>query len=119
MTIQDTAIEKLRTLPDPLAQLVNDFIDLLLSQWAKLSPPSLPSSTLPTIGLASVSSSNQVAWDNAMTQIASPNPNQHAEVTSLFMAWAAEADVIEQQETLHWLTQALDADRLSDRPLFP
>lgn len=30
MTIQDTAIEKLRRLPEPLANLVNEFIDLYL-----------------------------------------------------------------------------------------
>lgn len=35
MTIQETAISKLRQLPDPLAHLVNDFIDFLLGQWAK------------------------------------------------------------------------------------
>ncbi len=36
MTIQDTTIAKLRDLPDPLVHLVNDFIDFLLNQWAKL-----------------------------------------------------------------------------------
>jgi hypothetical protein len=36
MTIQDTTIAKLRNLPDPLVHLVNDFIDFLLNQWAKL-----------------------------------------------------------------------------------
>jgi hypothetical protein len=36
MTIQDTAIDKLRQLPAPLAQIVNDFIDSLLNQWAQL-----------------------------------------------------------------------------------
>lgn len=40
MTIQETAIAKLRQLPDPLAHLVNEFIDVLLNQWAKLSSQS-------------------------------------------------------------------------------
>jgi hypothetical protein len=45
MTMQDTAIAKLRNLPDPLLKLVIDFIDLLLS----IPIPSLsPEATLPT-----------------------------------------------------------------------
>jgi hypothetical protein len=61
----------------------------------------------------------QTAWDSAMAQIANSDPNQHATVTNLFATWATEEDAADQQETLQWLTQALDDDRLSDRPLFP
>jgi hypothetical protein len=120
MTIQDTAIEKLRQLPAPLAQLVNDFIDLLL-QWAQ--PPqtaSVPTPIAPASPPIILVPDSQMAWDSAMAQIANPAPDQHAAVTNLFATWATEEDdVAEQQETLQWLTQALDDDRLSDRPLFP
>jgi hypothetical protein len=120
MTIQDTAIEKLRQLPAPLAQLVNDFIDLLL-QWAH---PGQTVSQLTPIAPASppimLVPDSQTAWDRAMAQLANPDPNQHAAVTNLFATWATEeSDVAEQQETLQWLTQALDDDHLSDRSLFP
>ncbi len=120
MTIQDTAIEKLRHLPDPLAQLVNDFIDILLNQWAKLpqyrshQTPLTPASTF-----TALAPDPQTAWDSAMAQIANPDPNQHAAVTHLFATWATENDAAEQQQTLQWLTRALDEDRLSDCPLFP
>ncbi len=120
MTIQDTTIEKLRHLPDPLAQLVNDFIDVLLNQWAKL-PQSRSHQTpiTPASHSTTLASDPQIAWDSAMAQIATPDPNQHTAVTHLFATWATENDAAEQQETLQWLTQALDDDRLSDRPLFP
>lgn len=114
MTIQDTAIEKLRHLPGPLAQRVNDFIDLLLNQWAKL-PQSRSHQTPLTPPLTALAPDPQTAWDSAMAQIANPNPDQHAAVTHLFVTWATENDAAEQQQTLQWLTQALDDDRLSDR----
>jgi hypothetical protein len=120
MTIQDTASEKLRQLPAPLAQIVNDFIDLLLKQWAQLpQTASQPTPIAPASTSAIQVSDPQMAWDSAMAQIASPSPDQHTAVTNLFATWATENDVAEQQETLQWLTQALDDDRLSDRPLFP
>ena len=126
MTIQDTAIEKLRRLPAPLAQLVNDFIDVLISQWAKLPQPSTETNFTPCPNPATeftpLTQATQVAWHQAMAQIAAPDPNQHAAVTSLFAQWATENtenDIAEQQETFQWLTLALDDDRLSNRPLFP
>ncbi|NJM45774.1 MAG: hypothetical protein HC860_06035 [Alkalinema sp. RU_4_3] len=107
MTIQDTAIEKLRQLPAPLAQLVNDFIDLLL-QWAHPPQTANPPIAIAPASLILVPDS-QTAWDNAMAQIANPDPNQHAAVTNLFATWATEDDdIAEQQETLQWLAQALD-----------
>jgi hypothetical protein len=116
MTIQDTAIEKLRQLPAPLAQLVNDFIDLLL-QWAQ--PPqtaSAPTPIAPASPPIMIVPDSQTAWDSAMAQIANPAPNQHATVTNLFATWATEDDdVAEQQETLQWLTQALGNTRLQTR----
>ena len=36
-----------------------------------------------------------------------------------FQSWEDEGDVDEQRETLEYLIQALDEDRLSDRKLFP
>lgn len=40
-------------------------------------------------------------------------------VTALIQSWLDENDVQEQQETGAYLVEALDADRLSDRKLFP
>lgn len=37
MTTQEAAIAKLRTMPEPLAQQVNDFIDFLLLKQDELS----------------------------------------------------------------------------------
>jgi hypothetical protein len=45
MTMQDTAIAKLRNLPDPLLKLVIDFIDLLLTIPI---PNRSPEAALPT-----------------------------------------------------------------------
>jgi hypothetical protein len=120
MTIQDTAIEKLRHLPDPLAQIVNNFIDALINQSTKLSQSySEHKSPVTASELFPQASQSQDAWNNVMSQIADPNSNQHIKVTNLFQQWAADDDIAQQQETLQWLTQALDDDRLSDRPLFP
>jgi len=120
MTIQDTAIEKLRHLPDPLAQRVNDFIDFLLNQWAKLPQPNDHQTPLtPASSFTALAPDTQAVWESAMAQIATPDPHQYAAVTHLFATWVTEDDAAEQQETLQWLTQALDEDRLSDRPLFP
>jgi hypothetical protein len=38
---------------------------------------------------------------------------------ALLQSWIDEGDGEEQAETLDYLIEALDADRLSDRPLFP
>jgi hypothetical protein len=115
MTIQNTAIEKLRYLPEPLAQLVNDFIDVLISQRANPTQ----SSPAPSLGEPAA----LAAWNQAMVQIAAPDPDRHAAAARLFAQWAAEDATeeaqAEQQETLQWLAQALEQDRLSNRPLFP
>jgi hypothetical protein len=38
---------------------------------------------------------------------------------ALLQSWIDEGDGEEQAETLDYLIEVLDADRLSDRPLFP
>ena len=40
-------------------------------------------------------------------------------LSRLFQSWMDEGDADEQRETLEYLIQALDEDRLSDRKLFP
>ena len=41
------------------------------------------------------------------------------ELSQLFQSWEDEGDADEQRETLEYLIQALNEDRLSDRKLFP
>jgi len=43
----------------------------------------------------------------------------HAQAVALLQSWIDEGDPEEQQATGSYLIQALDADRLSDRQLFP
>ena len=56
------------------------------------------------------------------TEIA-PEPrvldNRAAGLVQLIQSWIDEGDADEQRETLEYLIQALDEDRLSDRKLFP
>ncbi len=44
---------------------------------------------------------------------------QQAEVIDLLQSWIDDEDIVEQQETGEYLVGAIDADRLSDRRLFP
>lgn len=52
----------------------------------------------------------------SLSQIAA---ERRAAARSLLRSWLEEGDEIEQQSTLAFLVQALDADRTSDRKLFP
>lgn len=42
-----------------------------------------------------------------------------AKLDELIQSWIQDGDAQEQKETGEFLVQALDEDRLSDRPLFP
>ena len=56
------------------------------------------------------------------TEIASEariSDNRAAGLGRLFQSWMDEGDADEQRETLEYLIQVLDEDRLSDRKLFP
>lgn len=53
-----------------------------------------------------------------LEQHAQPQPRSHRAVAAL-QAWRDDATRRDQQEPENTLLQALDADRLSDRPLFP
>jgi HicB family len=48
-----------------------------------------------------------------------PEPSKQEQAIALLQSWIDEGDGDEQAETLDYLIEALDADRLSDRPLFP
>jgi hypothetical protein len=47
-----------------------------------------------------------------------PPQDRRTELVNLLQAWIDEEDPEEQQETGEYLIQALDEDRLSERPLF-
>jgi hypothetical protein len=48
-----------------------------------------------------------------------PVASQQDRAVALLQSWIDEGDVEEQTETLDYLIRTLDADRLSDRALFP
>jgi hypothetical protein len=59
--------------------------------------------------------SPSVAWEKAMQQI---EANQPPALDRLLQSWEEEGDSQEHLETWEFLKQALDADRISNRPLF-
>jgi hypothetical protein len=59
--------------------------------------------------------SSSVAWEKAMRQI---EANQPPSLDQLLQSWEDEGDSQEHLETWEFLHQALDADRISNRPLF-
>jgi hypothetical protein len=61
-------------------------------------------------------SSNTEAWNHALQQLQTPASPQS--LANLLQSWEDEGDTQDQQETWEFLHQALDQDRLSDRPLF-
>jgi hypothetical protein len=48
-----------------------------------------------------------------------PTSANNTKLANLLQSWIDQGDAEEQQETGDYLIQALDADRLSDRPLYP
>jgi hypothetical protein len=76
MRIQETAINKLRQLPDPLAHLVNSLIDALVGQseqspTASVNPeiPIEPFPTLKRVGhlwVAKAATHHDIAWESLL-----------------------------------------------------
>ncbi len=48
-----------------------------------------------------------------------PSAEKSTKLVNLLQRWIDQGDAEEQQETGDYLIQSLDADRLSDRPLYP
>ncbi len=48
-----------------------------------------------------------------------PRTGKNTKLVNLLQRWIDQGDAEEQQETGDYLIQSLDADRLSDRPLYP
>jgi hypothetical protein len=72
--------------------------------------------TIPDLKTDSSSlNSPSVAWEKAMRQI---EANQPPSLDRLLQSWEDEGDSQEHLETWEFLKQALDADRISNRPLF-
>ena len=53
-------------------------------------------------------------WETAQQR-----QQKQTEAVNMLQSWLDAEDTAEQQETGTYLVQALDEDRLSDRPLFP
>jgi hypothetical protein len=64
--------------------------------------------TLPTFSAPS--------WDTTLQKLETPAHPQA--LATLLQSWEDEDNTQEQQETWEYLRQALDQDRLSDRPLY-
>ena len=54
-----------------------------------------------------------------LAEPATPSDDRANRLVQLVQSWIDEGDADEQRETLEYLIQALDEDRLSDRKLFP
>jgi site-specific recombinase len=48
-----------------------------------------------------------------------PITEKNTKLANLLQRWIDQGDIQEHQETGDYLIQSLDADRLSDRPLYP
>jgi hypothetical protein len=48
-----------------------------------------------------------------------PSAKKSTKLANLLQRWIDQGNAEEQQETGDYLIQSLDADRLSDRPLYP
>jgi hypothetical protein len=87
---------------------------------AQLLTQSIPSQSTPSEPWKNINtlsnSSNTEAWNHALQQLQTPAPPQA--LANLLQSWEDEGDTQDQQETWEFLHQALDQDRLSDRPLF-
>jgi len=53
------------------------------------------------------------------SRLETPAPPVNRVALELLRSWREEGDEAEQRETWEFLQQALDEDRLSNRPLFP
>ena len=64
---------------------------------------------------------SDISEQKAATEILEANrlAQQHKALQELTRLWIEEGDEQEQTETWEYLRQALDEDRLSNRPLFP
>lgn len=67
--------------------------------------------------------SSAETWNAVVNQIRNETSQQKAArqqaLSKLLQSWEEEGDEQEQKETLEFLQQALNQDRLSNRPLFP
>jgi hypothetical protein len=55
----------------------------------------------------------------AMQLLTTALPTKNTKLANLLQSWMDHGDTQEQQATGEYLIQALDQDRLSDRPLYP
>ena len=106
---------------EQLLQELADFPDELLSQAVELLR-SLKAQLKQSRSLSTPPPPSEV-WASVMSHLQDPNsPEQvtrNQALKNLLQSWEDEGDDQEQTETWEFLRQALDEDRLSDRPLYP
>jgi hypothetical protein len=88
----------------PLETLVQEIQQTPPDQWAHL--------------LAILRIFRQSVGSASSSESSTPPPINQAAI-DLLRSWREEGDEEEQRETWEFLKQALDEDRLSNRPLFP
>jgi hypothetical protein len=69
--------------------------------------------------LGQATQSPEEQWVQALELARVPSAERSQALGELLRSWVEEGDGPEQRETWDFLHQALDADRLSSRPLFP
>lgn len=104
--------------PDPeimLSDLVREIEQIPRDAWVGLLM--LIQLFRANLGQAALAPEEQ--WKQALEMAKVPNAERKQALGDLLQSWVTEGDGQEQKETWEFLRQALDEDRLSDRPLFP
>jgi septation ring formation regulator EzrA len=110
MTTEQIILSRLQKLTPDSQQQVLNLIESLSSNLSSQSEIADRSTTFSPVD------SSSAEWEKAMKQI---SENQPQSLGELLRSWEEEGTPEEQQETWEFLHQALDKDRISNRPLFP
>ncbi len=109
MTTEQIILSRLQGLAPDSQQQVLNLIESLSSNLPSQSEIVDRSTTFSPIDTSSAD------WQKAMKQI---SENQPQSLGELLRSWEDEGTLEEQRETWEFLHQALDQDRISNRPLF-
>jgi septation ring formation regulator EzrA len=109
MTTEQIILSRLQGLTPDSQQQVLNLIESLSSNIPSQSETVDRSATFSPVD------SSSSDWQKAMKQI---SENQSQSLGELLRSWEDEGTPEEQKETWEFLHQALDKDRISNRPLF-
>ena len=109
MTTEQIILSRLQSLTPESQQQVLNLIESLSSNLSSQSEIGDRSATFSPVD------SSSADWEKAMKQI---SENRSQSLGELLQSWEDEGTPEEQMETWEFLHQALDKDRISNRPLF-